>query len=151
MHRPTRSLIIAAAGLAAVMMLAARSAAAADNSSFLSQAVPESISAGSRISVSLTFMNTGTNAWTVAGGYVLGCPNPADGGTWQVDSVALPSPVPAGSSVTFTFRINAPMTPGTYNFQWQLESGTTFFGAKSTTVPVKVVARTVSTASAGRF
>jgi len=96
--------------------------------------------AGTRVSVSVTFTNTGTTSWTVSGGYVLGCPSPANSATWEVSSVALPSTVEVGSTVTFSFRVNAPITPGTYNFQWQLEHGTTFFGATSTNVAVKVVA-----------
>jgi len=85
-------------------------------------------------------MNAGTTSWTVSGGYVLGSPNPAKSATWQVSSVALPSTVEAGSRVTFSFRVSAPITPGTYNVQWQMEHGTTFFGATSTNVAVKVVA-----------
>jgi len=140
MRRSIRPLILVAAWLAAVMLLNARSAAADDNSSFTSESVPASMPAGMRVFVSLTFRNTGTTSWTVSGGYVLGSPNPANSATWQVSSVALPSTVEAGSSVTFNFRVSAPTTPGTYDLQWQLEHGTTFFGAKSTDVSVKVVA-----------
>ena len=145
-HRTLRPIV--AAGLAAVALLAAGPAAAEDNSAFASQSVPASMSAGTRVSVSVTFTNTGTTSWTVSGGYVLGCPSPVNSATWEVSSVALPSAVEVGSSVTFSFRVNAPITPGTYNFQWQLEHGTTFFGATSTSVAVKVVAPpTVSIAS----
>jgi hypothetical protein len=132
--------MVVAAGLAAVALLAGRSAAAADSSSFISQSVPASMRTGGRVLVSLTFKNTGTTPWTISGGYVLATPNPDHGAIWQVSSVALPSEVEAGSSVTFSFRISAPLAPGTYNFQWQLEHGTTFFGATSTNVAVKVVA-----------
>jgi len=52
----------------------------------------------------------------------------------------LPSTVEAGSRLTFSFRVTAPFTPGIYNFQWQLQHGTTLFGATSTNVVVKVVA-----------
>jgi len=131
---------VVAAGLATVTLLAAGPAQADDNSSFASQSVPASMGAGTRVSVSVTFTNTGTTSWTVSGGYVLGCPSPANSATWEVSSVALPSTVEVGSTVTFSFRVNAPITPGTYNFQWQLEHGTTFFGATSTNVAVKVVA-----------
>jgi hypothetical protein len=86
----------------------------------------------------VTFTNTGTTPWTVSGGYVLGSPSSVNSATWEVSSVALPSTVEVGSSVTFSFRVNAPITPGTYNFQWQVEHGTTFFGATSTNVAVKV-------------
>jgi hypothetical protein len=131
----------AAAGLTVVAILVGAPAAAADDSSFTTQAVPASLPAGSNVSVSLTFLNTGTTPWTVAGGYVLACPDPANGGTWRVDTVGLPSPVEAGASVTFTFRVTAPSTPGTYSFQWRMQHGTTFFGAASPNIPIKVIAR----------
>jgi hypothetical protein len=131
-----------AAGLAALaVLLVAGTASAADESRFLSQAVPASLSAGSSTSVSLTFMNTGTTSWTVPGGYTLACPDVGTAGTWEVDTVGLPGPVEAGTSVTFTFRVTAPTTPGTYNFQWRMQHGTTFFGAASTSVPIKVFVR----------
>ena len=94
--------------------------------------------AGTRVSVSLTFMNTGTAPWSPSGGYLLGAPNSDIGATWQVSSVALPAQVAPGSRVTFSFRVTAPATPGIYGFQWQMESGTTFFGARSTNVSVRV-------------
>jgi Ig-like domain from next to BRCA1 gene len=116
-----------------------RSPADDDDAAFASQSVPESMSVGSRVFVTLTFRNTGATSWTAQGGYLLGPPDPATGATWQVSSVALPSAVPAGSSVTFSFRVTAPATPGTYNFQWQMQSRSRFFGATSTNVPIKVV------------
>jgi Ig-like domain-containing protein len=132
---------VVAVGVATAALLAVRSSAAADDSSFTSQSVPVSMAAGARVFVSLTFMNTGTTTWTPAGGYVLASPDPATGATWEVSTVALPSAaVAAGSSVTFSFRITAPGEPGTYSFQWQMESGTRFFGATSTNVSVQVVA-----------
>ena len=136
-----RTLIAVAAGIAAVTLLSAGPAAAEDNSSFVSQSVPASVRVGIRVAVSLTFRNTGTTSWTPAGGYVLGSPNPANSATWEVSSVALPSAVAPGSSVTFNFNVSAPSTPGTYNFQWQLQTGTRFFGATSTNVSVAVAAR----------
>jgi hypothetical protein len=129
-----------AAGLAALMLLVAGRAAAADNSSFTTQSVPASMRTGTSVSVSLTFRNTGTAPWTVSGGYVLDSPDPDSSATWQVSSVALPSTVEVGSSVTFNFNVRAPSTPGTYQFQWRMEHGTTLFGATSTNVPVKVAA-----------
>lgn len=140
MRRSISPVILVAAWLAAATPINARSAVGDDNASFTSQSVPESVAAGARISVSLTFRNTGATSWTVSGGYVLGSPNPANSGTWQTSSVGLPSTVEPGSTVTFSFKVSAPSSPGIYDFEWQLEHGTTFFGAKSTNVSVKVVA-----------
>jgi hypothetical protein len=61
-----------------------------------------------------------------------------------VSSVALPSTVAAGSSVTFSFEVTAPYAAGTYNFQWQVQSQTRFFGAMSANVPVRVVGPSAS-------
>lgn len=131
-----------AAGLAILpVLLGAGTAFAADDSRFLSQVVPASLSAGTSTSVSLTFMNTGTTPWTVPGGYVLACPDAVIAATWEVDTVGLPGPVEPGTSVTFTFRVTAPDTAGTHNFQWRMQHGTTLFGATSPNVPVKVSAR----------
>ncbi len=137
--------VVAAVGLAAVALAAAGPAAAADQSSFLSQAVPSSMQAGTTATVSLTFMNTGTNPWTVHGGYVLACPSAIVASNWEVSTVALPSPVDAGSSATFSFRVTAPQTPGAYRFQWQLRRASEFFGALSPSVSIRVFDR--STAS----
>ncbi len=94
---------------------------------------------GSTVPVSLTFKNTGTTTWAPSGGYLLGSPDPANGTTWEVSVVALPSTVEPGSSVTFSFRVRAPGTPGTYDFEWQIrKSGPAFFGARSAKVFVKV-------------
>ena len=140
MRRTISPLILLVTGLAAVTLPTTRSAAADDNSSFTSQSVPTFARAGARVTVSLTFRNTGTASWTFSGGYILSSPDPANSANWQVSSVALPSPVEAGSSVTFTFRVTAPITPGTYDFHWQLAHGTRFFGATSTNVAIKVIA-----------
>jgi len=138
--RPSFLTVAAVVAFATALLLATRSSAAADDSSFTAQSVPESMGAGTRVFVSVTFQNTGTTAWTPSGGYVLASPDPGTGAAWEVSSVALPSTVAAGSSVTFSFRVTAPATPGTYNFQWQMESGTRFFGATSANVAVRVVA-----------
>jgi hypothetical protein len=126
--------------LAAVELLAAAPAAAADDSAFVSQSVPTSMVVGSRVPVSMTFRNTGSSTWPVPGGaYVLSSSNAANAANWEVSMIPLPAPVPVGATVTFTFHVKAPDAPGTYNFQWQLEDGTTFFGAASPNVPIKVV------------
>ena len=132
--------LLVGAGLATIALLAASPALAADSASFVSQSVPGSMRPGAHVSVSLTFTNTGTAPWNASGGYFLGSPNPDNGGTWEVSSIALPSEVAPGSNVTFNFGVTAPATPGIYDFQWQMERGVTFFGARSINVSVKVEA-----------
>lgn len=129
---------VVGAGLVAALVLGGQAAVASDDSSFRSQSLPPSLVAGTHVSVSLTFVNTGTTAWSPHGGYVLGCPDPGKSANWEVSMVSLPTTVEAGSSATFTFNVTAPGTPGTYKFQMQMEHGTTFFGATSTEVSIRV-------------
>ena len=146
MRRAVRPLFaVVAAGLATVvLLLPVRSPAVDDDASFTSQSVPASMNVGARVFVSLTFRNTGTTAWSASGGYLLASLDPATGANWEVSSVALPSTVAAGASVTFSFRVTAPHAPGTYTFQWQMQSRTRFFGATSTNVSVQVVGPSAS-------
>ncbi|MEW6211010.1 MAG: putative Ig domain-containing protein [Acidobacteriota bacterium] len=108
-----------------------------DNASFISQSVPGSMTTGQSYNVSVTMQNTGTTTWA-AGTYQLGSQNPQDNTTWGLNRVSLPSSVAPGSSVVITFAITAPASAGTYNFQWRMHNGTSFFGATSTNVAVNV-------------
>ena len=108
------------------------------NSQFVSQSVPSTMQTANSYPVSVTFTNTGTATWA-PGQYILYSQNAPGNNRWRVNSVPLPSSVAPGASVTFNFTVYAPITPGTYNFQWRLrKSGTGDFGALSTNVPVVV-------------
>lgn len=108
------------------------------NSQFVSQSVPSTMQTANSYPVSVTFTNTGTATWA-PGQYILYSQNAPGNNRWRVNSVPLPSSVAPGASVTFNFTVYAPLTPGSYNFQWRLrKSGTGDFGALSTNVPVVV-------------
>lgn len=108
------------------------------NSQFVNQTVPATMQTANSYPVSVTFTNTGTATWA-PGQYILYSQNAPGNNRWRVNSVPLPSSVAPGASVTFNFTVYAPLTPGTYNFQWRLrKSGTGDFGALSTNVPVVV-------------
>lgn len=108
------------------------------NSQFVSQTVPATMQTANSYPVSVTFTNTGTTTWA-PGQYILYSQNAPGNNRWRVNAVPLPSSVAPGASVTFNFTVYAPLTPGTYNFQWRLrKSGTGDFGALSTNVPVVV-------------
>ena len=110
-----------------------------NGSSFVSQAVPASLSAGQTATVTLVFRNTGTAAWTSAANYRLASQNPADNATWAPSRIDLPASVAPGGTLTLNFPITAPATAGTYNFQWQLiQDGTGRFGDVSPNVSVAV-------------
>jgi hypothetical protein len=109
-----------------------------NNSTFITQSVPTSLSPGQTVSASVTMRNSGTTTWS-AGTYKLGSQNPQDNTTWGLSRVNLASSVSPGSDATFTFNITAPSSSGTYNFQWRmLQDGAGFFGASSTNVAVTV-------------
>jgi hypothetical protein len=108
-----------------------------NGASFVSQNVPASIVASQTGNVSVTMMNSGSTTWA-AGTYFLGSQNPAGNTTWGLSQVSLASSVAPGASTTFNFTVTAPSVAGTYNFQWQMMQGSTYFGAMSTNVSVSV-------------
>ncbi len=108
---------------------------------FVSQQVPSTVPAGATIQVTVTFKNTTIVTWLPTDGYSLGSAAPTGNTTWGVANVALPSAVAPGETVTFEFAVVAPSSPGSYNFQWQmnLPAGTPF-GLVSPATSVQVVA-----------
>ncbi|HEX5735108.1 MAG TPA: DUF4214 domain-containing protein [Blastocatellia bacterium] len=119
-----------------------------NNSSFVSQSVPGSMTAGQTYSVIVTMRNNGTTTWTT-GSYKLGSQNPQDNTTWGVSRVSLPNPISPGFDVSITFNVTAPTTAGTYNFQWRmLQEGTGFFGASTANLSIQVATAGGSTNNA---
>ena len=106
---------------------------------FVSQQAPATAPAGANLRVSIAFKNTTLTSWS-PGGYSLGSAGPAGNTTWGVASVPLAAAVAAGDTATFTFSITVPQTPGTYNFQWQMNAGGTPFGQASPATTITVVA-----------
>jgi len=113
----------------------------ASGADFVSQQVPAIVPASATIQVTVTFKNTSTVPWDPANGFALISAVPTGNTTWGTSSVALSSTVAPGDSVTFSFFVVAPATPGNYNFQWQLSSaGGVPFGKLSPPTSVQVVA-----------
>ncbi len=113
------------------------------NAQFVSQSVPTTMVTGQNYSVSVTMFNSGTKAWsptTVA----LSSQNPAGNSTWGLTSSGLLNSVASGVTQTFNFTVNAPSTPGTYNFQWRLTNASTPFGQLTQNVPIAVATPTPS-------
>ena len=112
------------------------------DSLFVSQSVPSTMIAGQTYYVSLTFTNSSSVTWTTAAGFALGTLNPVDNTTWGLNRVALADTdaIASGQSKKFgSFRVFAPMTAGTYNFQWSMnQTGVGPFGQPSVNVPVTV-------------
>jgi hypothetical protein len=108
---------------------------------FVSQQVPAAVPAGATVLVTETFKNTTPTTWQTTDGYALGTAGPTGNTIWSVDPVPLPETVAPNATVTFTFYVVAPDTPGAYNFQWQMiaPSGDPFGNASPATA-VQVVA-----------
>lgn len=108
---------------------------------YVSQRVPAKVPAGSPIQVSVTFRNTTNTTWEKSAGFTLRPAVQADRDLWGLDRVSLPDDVEAGSEVTFEFAVTAPSTPGTYSFQWQMNTPAGVpFGGLSAGAQVSVVA-----------
>ncbi|TFW09524.1 hypothetical protein E4K72_05625 [Oxalobacteraceae bacterium OM1] len=120
--------------------------AAVNDATFVSQSVPTTLVAGQYTTVSVTMKNTGNTTWNATDAYNLGTQNPQNNQFWLLsERVAVDAPVPPGAQKTFTFGINAPTTPGTYNFQWKMvQEFVEWFGGLSQNVAV-----TVTPASSG--
>ncbi len=112
------------------------------DAAFAGQTVPSTMTAGQTYYVTLQFTNTSNFAWTSGAGIELGSVNPIDNSTWGFNRLALSageSVAPGDTKKFIGFRVFAPTTPGTYNFQWSMRH-TTFgpFGQPSDNVPVVV-------------
>lgn len=132
-----------------------------NNASFVSQSgippcvapAPASFCAGANTSymdpgisypISVTMMNTGSTAWTKAGGYCLVPDAPIFNLTWDVSQVCLDAgdTIQPGQSKTFLIPSVAPGFHQVYTFQWKMSQfGAKFtedFGQHSTTVRIQV-------------
>jgi murein DD-endopeptidase MepM/ murein hydrolase activator NlpD len=107
------------------------------DAAFVSQTVPASTHANEAMNVSITMRNTGTSTWTQADAVRLGCTKPV----WDVTPVALPvAAVAPGQTVTFEFSATWPSSPGSKAFQCRMQLGTTWFGEKTPSKQVLVLA-----------
>lgn len=111
-----------------------------DNAAFVDQIVPTSMMAGMGYDVTVTFRNTGNTIWSKTDGYKIGSQNPTDNKNFGFNRVemAFTDSVPGGQNETFKFKVTAPLTAGTYNFQWKMRNSQGSFGIASATVPVTV-------------
>lgn len=91
--------------------------------------------------VGLVMQNTGPTPWDLVQQFKLGSQAPQDNGIWGTGGrAALPGSVAPGQVVDIPFRVRAPATPGTYNFQWRmLQEGVAWFGEFSTNQLIRVL------------
>jgi len=101
-----------------------------DNSSCVSISAPANVNANQSFSATVTLLNNGTTTWDPAALYRLGSQGPQDNSTWGTGRVLLNSPVTPGNTVAITFNATAPLTPGTYAFDWKmLQEAVQWFGS----------------------
>jgi hypothetical protein len=111
---------------------------------FINQSVPSTMVAGQKYRVLITIKNTGSSTWYPSsygsnnGDYKLASVNGNSYTNWGVSPVYLTRPVAPGITETFEVEVVAPSTQGTYDFQWQMMQGNTYFGERTANVPVYV-------------
>jgi hypothetical protein len=110
-----------------------------DNAGYLSQSTPGIMEPGKTYDVTISMKNTGSTTWQ-KGNYKLRLMNQTESMTklWGVSDVDLGSNIAPNETVTFSFTLKAPETPGDYNLQYQLANGNAFFGEPTANIPVTV-------------
>ena|GEM_PF-1142958 len=113
----------------------------ANNAAFVSQNVPQQMTAGQEYTVSVTMKNTGLRPWSASSSYRLGSQNEQENQRWGMNRVQLPEAVTVAENQehTFTFTVTAPAVNGVYNFQWRMvQDGVEWFGDTTPNVPITV-------------
>lgn len=115
-----------------------------NNAHFMSQTVPSTMVGGQQYTVSISMENTGTGSnWNMASSYRLGSLNPQSNAIWGTDhaDLAAGETIAVGQQKTFSFTVTAPITPGTYTFQWAMfQQNDRPFGEPSSALSVTVTA-----------
>jgi subtilisin family serine protease len=110
-----------------------------NQSEFVSQTVPTTMTAGEAYNVTIKMKNIGNTTWEAGTGYKLGSQNPQDNTRWGTSRAVLTNAVPPGGTAVFTFQVWAPGKAGTYNFQWRmLREGVEWFGPSTTNLVITV-------------
>ncbi len=108
----------------------------------VSQSVPTTMTGGRYYVVQVVMRNIGNIPWTENTNFKLGVQNPQDTPRWGFRRVYINplTTVAPGDTYTFNFTVFAPVTPGTYGFQWRMiQEGVAWFGDLTTNVNVNVV------------
>lgn len=113
---------------------------------FISQLLPNTMSAADEYSIVVQFRNNGTSTWTRADGYKLRLVSRKN--VWNLSRIKMNKRdvVPPGEIATFRFKLTAPSKPGTYPIEWRMQRGNIFFGE---TTPVQKVLVTKSKGKKG--
>ena len=95
---------------------------------FISQLLPNTMSAGEDYSIVVQFKNNGSSTWTRKKGYKLQLVSKKKG--WNISTIKMAKGdvVPPGEIATFRFKLQAPNKTGKYPIQWQMQKGKVPFG-----------------------
>ncbi len=126
-------------------------AAEGNGAAFEGETVPASLPPAGDTSVTVTVRNTGTTVWTRSDLYRLGATEAndmvwsdfADGGYCSGPGdcrayLAVGEGIAPGAAKTFSFRITAPSTPGSYTFACRMVQDTVEWFGSSLEIPVVV-------------
>lgn len=122
-----------------------------NNSEFVSASIPETMSAGSKYKIRVSFKNTGNTIWLPAPNYdykLAAVTSSSDViyPEWNSFQVYLSNSIDPGQISDIEFYITAPSSPGIYNLQWMMKKGDYYFGQKSNMITVKVTGNSTQTA-----
>ena len=101
---------------------------AADASQYISRSGATTANAGNDFSITYTMKNTGTTSWSAGAGYSMLTLNALNNTTWGTNRLTITGSVAPGASYAFTRTVTAPVTPGSYNMQFQMNKNGTVFG-----------------------
>lgn len=111
-----------------------------NSAEFQSQSVAPAMKTGSTQTAFVRTKNTGDTVWQ-PGSHWLGAQNPTDSTQWGAARTALPRAVAPGEVVDIAVPLQAPATPGNYNFQRQMwADGKGWFGPATSNVVISVAA-----------
>lgn len=107
---------------------------------FGKQSVPGKMISGHDYEVSIEVKNIGTETWTAEKQYRLGSQNPQDNAYWRGRiNLDTEEKIKPGETKKFTFMVEAPNRPGSYDFQWKMvEENKEWFGGLSENVKITV-------------
>jgi hypothetical protein len=115
-----------------------------NDSAFMDQSAPNSMTAGATYDVYVTMRNTGIERWTSAELYRLAFLSGPP--VWGLERVELPATVEPDTVVRFSFKVKAPLTPGVYSFHWgMVKDGVAAFGENAPELMINVRGSTQTT------
>lgn len=99
-----------------------------DASQYISQVIPSPLYTDSNVTFKVRLKNTGTSAWSTAGGYRLVSQSSQFSQAFGVHAVDIPGVVQPGQSVDIPIAVRTPETIANYTFQWRMTGQGQAFG-----------------------